>query len=121
MSTAIHDLRNELHNRSLAMRAIDRIVSTMEFEETYKRATKEDRVAISNMILNANKEGVEFWVRNQHQYEDGARNIRELRIIGQKLGIRLYNRLPKALLLSEISKCRVVLTLSGNCEKPATS
>lgn len=121
MPTLIKDLRNELHNKACMIRSIDRIVNSVEFATAYEIAKLDDRVMVATMIRSGNKDGIEFWLRKERENDDGARPIRELRVIAQQLGIRFYNRLPKALLLSEISKCRVILMSSANCVKSTAS
>ena len=97
-------LRVNAHNRSCRVRAVSRLVSTDEFEAAYLQADATGQDAVLELIKKENYEGVKTWVYNIRASQDiAAMTLRKLRLLGQKLGVKDYYRLPKVLLLSEIT------------------
>jgi hypothetical protein len=78
-------------------------VDSEEFAGTYAAAGDEDRAAAAALVLSGDRVGVEDWLRDRRSKDVSALSVKELRALAQGLGVRFYNQLPKALLLSEIA------------------
>jgi hypothetical protein len=100
---SLNDLRCEIRDRTLAFRCIERIIATEQFEEAYRKAKPICKEEVEGFIKAGDRDKLECWVRKQLNAEYGEMTIRELRRIAQRFGVPLYNRLPKASLLSEIT------------------
>ena len=101
LSTAT--LRRISHDLACRSRAVDRLVSSDDFDDAYSPADTDARLAAAELIRSSDRDGLEDWLRLHRPvrgHEDMT--LRELRAVGQQLGIRSYNHLPKAILLSEI-------------------
>jgi hypothetical protein len=102
MRPDVRTLRRESRDRANLARAVSRLVASEAFAEAFDR-DGDDAEAVTAMVRSLDKEGLECWMRRRVVgREVGALSLRELRAVGQKLGVRSYNRLPKASLLSEI-------------------
>lgn len=98
------DLRREAHDRVCRARAVARLVDSDDFTIAYTRAVSSDRAIASDLIRELNKDGLHDWIVAMLPAKDNSgKTLRELRIVGQRLGIRNYHMLPKAILLSEIA------------------
>lgn len=92
----------EVQDRVNRQRAIERVIARPDFVEAYERACQSCRSHVETLIVGCDREGVVRWIREQVSREYGELSLRELRRIGQKLGVPRYNNLSKDLLLSEI-------------------
>jgi len=92
----------EVQDRVNRQRQMERLISRTDFVEAFERAAETARITVYGLVAACNREGVLRWVREQLTKEYGECSLRELRRIGQRLGIPRYNNLPKELLLSEI-------------------
>lgn len=104
MQRSLSQVQCDLAARVLAMRSIQRILTLVEFEEAYETATDEQRTQVNNCIDSVDRIGVERWLRNQRDTELASQSVTVLRRRAQSLGVPYYNRLSKAVLLSEITK-----------------
>lgn len=90
------------------MRSLQRLVETDLFDEIFIKASMEEQNKVKAFIEQNNHRGVLEWLsiqqRNNMKLED--MNMRELRTLGGKLGIRDYSNLTKASLLSAIIQKR---------------
>ena len=100
MRPDIRALRRESRDRANRARAVSRLVAGDLFEAAYSAVGDDD---VTAMVRAFDREGIERWLRAQPDSPDlGSLSVNQLRLIGSKLGVRSYNRLPKASLLSEI-------------------
>ena len=102
MRPDVRTLRRESRDRANRARATSRLVSGEAFEEAYAAASDADADALVLLLQADDRDGIEQWLKSRQANEVGAMTLRELRTLGQKLGVRSYNHLPKASLLSEI-------------------
>lgn len=103
MRPDVRTLRRESRDQANHARATYRLITSEAFEDAYETASDDAAERVIAMVRSNDKEGVERWLkRTKDGVEVGALSLRELRSLGQKLGVRSYNRLPKASLLSEI-------------------
>lgn len=98
----LQTLRSGHRNKICEARSIDRTINSDEFATAFEKADDLSREAVSGIVRNGNKAALEDWLRVARQTSHAEMSLRELRVVGQQLGVRHYNRLPKALLLSEI-------------------
>lgn len=94
----------EVQDRVNRQRQIERIVARTDFVEAYERADEAYRSKVEALIVACDREGVVRWMREPKGH--GERSLRELRRMGQRLGVPRYNNLPKDQLLSEIARVR---------------
>ena len=100
MRPDIRTLRRESRDRANHARAVYRVVAGEAFEDAYLAAGDD---AVAAMVASGDKDGLERWLHARTAGDGfGALTLRELRGVGQKLGVPSYNHLPKASLLSEI-------------------
>lgn len=98
------DLRRDARDRVCRARAVARVVESPAFEEAWERAAGEARARAALLVRSLDKDGLDAWIAGTRPEGDlGALTLRQLRIKGQRLGIRGYHILPKAILLSEIA------------------
>lgn len=90
----------DVHQRCLDMRALDRLVLTTSFSEALK--IDPNNLDLHNAISMCNVTFVEVWIKDTLRREIGEYNIRELRNLASKLGIKGYTSLSKDQLLVEI-------------------
>lgn len=102
MRPDVRTLRRESRDRANLARAAYRLVASEAFEEAYAAADDAQAATLVLLVQANDKEGIECRLKARRDDEVGALSLRELRTLGQKLGVRSYNRLPKASLLSEI-------------------
>lgn len=100
----LEKIQNNLHNRILDLRGIERRTKHLSFITIFDKADYEDQQQVLVYIKDCNKYLIENWIRNQRQRIYNEMSLRELRQIGRKLCIPYYARLSKAILLSEISQ-----------------
>ena len=97
------DLRLESHDTACRARATAHAVGTEAFQAAYESAPPEARAAAALLARRLDHRGLWDWLRRHRRAPDPATmTVRELRRLGQQLGVPRYNQLPKALLLSEI-------------------
>ena len=97
-------LRGNAHNRACRSRSIARTVASEDFERAYNLASSGARIVIVAIVERLDKDALDQWILDQREPSDlSGWSLRELRAEGQRLGIRNYNNLPKALLISEIA------------------
>lgn len=96
-------IRQISHERLLSARVIDRIVGSDEFGKYYTKCSGPDKLAAEQLVDSSNKNSLESWmIARRKEFDFAALSIQQLRQLGQQLGVRNYNRLPKAPLLLEI-------------------
>lgn len=100
----IEDLANEVHKRFLILRSIDRTIITPTFKTLFAKASESDKLKVQELINAIDGEGFESWIKRQAQAEYSAMTVRDLRKLGQRLGIPYYNQITRPQLLSEITK-----------------
>jgi hypothetical protein len=98
------DLRLESHDTHCRARATAHVVATEAFQDAYAAAPPEARAVAALLVRRLDHPGLWDWLRRRHRRapDPAAMTARELRRLGQRLGVPRYNQLPKALLLSEI-------------------
>lgn len=104
----VSELRRASHDLACRARAVSRLVWSDEFAAAYARASDDGRAAAARLIRSSDRAGLDAWVSRQRGAgtggaDPGTLTLRELRALGQRLGVRRYNQLPKAQLLSEIA------------------
>lgn len=76
-----------------------------EFGVAYAQANDDEKRKVNGYINLVNLEGLRCWIAKQLNGQDYAElSLRKLRSVAQTLGVPFYSRLPKASLLSEISR-----------------
>lgn len=113
----VSEIQLALHAQLNNTRSLHRLVCLPEFEEAFKTANEEQRTIVKKLINTGNREGVEKWLAIQHRdkVDFESLTMRELRVMAQQLGIKAYNFLPKASLLSEIKRARNQETGEATC------
>jgi hypothetical protein len=91
-----------VHERILYLRSLERILEDTDFEELFENASDEDKKKIMKMAEDGDKDGILKWTKSSVEYTLEQMNIRKLRVLGRRYGIRRYNSIPKASLLSEL-------------------
>ena len=93
-------IQMKVRNKYLKYRSINRLVIQPYFKEAWKIGNKE--LAIE-FIEKGEKDKLDQWVKNtlkDNSFE--AWNMKDLRLLGSKLGVKNYNYLLKLELLSSI-------------------
>lgn len=117
-------IRQIAHDRALSARAIDRMIGSEEFARLYSKCPEPDKIAAEQLTNSGDKDGLEAWMAaRMSEFDIAALPIRELRQMGQKLGVCNYNRIPKALLISEIQnatqrRCQEIEQVDGHAPPP---
>lgn len=96
------DLQQLMHTKLLALRSLDRILSSEAFKMIYESATEEQRDAVKLLIQDGDKLAIEQWMAAQEIKPYENMTVVELRQHARKLGVLNYHLLPKASLLSAI-------------------
>jgi hypothetical protein len=111
----LRDIQKAVHAQLLNIRNLDRLVSSLEFEEAYTGASLGKRNIVKRFIADSYLSGVEKWIaiqkRDSMDYE--ALPVKQLRVLAQGLGILGYHYLPKTSLLSEIKNAHTQETRSS--------
>ena len=97
-------LKEEVHNRILKLRSIEGMLLSLRFDRLWTDSTPDDKAKVTELIENADKKGVQKWIRDHASIDLGEMSILKLREIGQRLRVPNYSRLDKPLLLSAIIK-----------------
>ncbi len=96
-------IRQACHARMLSARTINRIVESDDFRDYFLKSSELVQTTAEQFILNGDKDGLESWMHDRrNEFDNAALSIKELRRIAQQLGVKGYNALPKALLLTGI-------------------
>ena len=101
---AIHDIKNDVHNRTLNFRALDRLVNSFEFEEAFNIDSNNEKVRIA--IIEGNIEFIEKWINSTLTREIGELSIRKLRLLASELEVKYYTSLKRNELIQEILKAK---------------
>ncbi len=100
MSMALRMSQN-LSNRILTLRAIQRRLNNPDFQIIYDGLRDEDRSLVDAIIASENHYMLAKWFKAQKKIEN--QGIRDLRAKARKLGIRRWYELDKHTLLREIN------------------
>jgi Rho termination factor, N-terminal domain len=95
------DIQHLMRSRLLAIRALERILTSDTFKNVFEATTEEQRDIVKQHINNGDKIAIEKWIAMQEKSPEQM-NVVQLRQLASKLGIANYNLLPKASLLSAI-------------------
>lgn len=98
--TSVPNVRQNIHNRCLDFRAMDRLVQTPEFEQAF--SLDPSNVFVQFALLSGNVIEVDKWVKATLKREIGEMSIRNLRDVASQLGIRYYSTLTKDELIVQI-------------------
>jgi hypothetical protein len=105
MSMTHSTLVRGIQDRVLNLRAIERLVTLNCFQTAWGKASEVEKDFAEHLIDQGDKDGLKTWARRQTKEVDyGSMNLQELRSVGRQFAIRNYNRLTKAILLSEIEQ-----------------
>lgn len=97
-------IRSKLHLRLCKIRAIYRVVFSLKFELAFNRADSENKSKVETMISNQDAEELENWLKRQADRTIEELTMRELRSMGQRLGVKNYNNISKGLLIAEVRR-----------------
>lgn len=102
MSNDLEEIRKTISRSILRMRAIERIVNSVSFEEAWAEAVADTKQEAMRYINGGNRNALTRWVKNHAPTELGAKSLRELREYAKKLGIPYSSRMDKGTVLTEI-------------------
>jgi hypothetical protein len=102
MSKTHADLLAEVQERLNKQRRVERAILRPDFVEAFGTACEPAKAKAEELVAACDSDGINRWVQEQTRPEYGTMTLRDLRKIGQELGVPYYNNLPKASLLSEI-------------------
>lgn len=98
-------IRCEIRERLLAMRCLERLITSPEFAAVFEAACPECQDEAERFIAQEDAAALRRWIaKQQTNVNYGELPLRELRVVAQRLGVPFYSRLAKATLLSEIKK-----------------
>lgn len=100
---SVGEARQAVHSKLLNIRNLFTVVTGPKFIEAWGRATDDQKGQLSALIERGDHAELSTYVRTVLRDSLGDLNVRELRKIAQECGVRGYNTLPKASLLSAIS------------------
>lgn len=99
-------IRAGVHSQLLRVRTILRITESDEFKTAFDLADSESKEKVIAIIEKGDRDAFEIWLKEEIQKRIGVdeMSIRELRKLGQKLSVRGYNILPKAILVDRVKR-----------------
>lgn len=92
-----------IQRETLNLRAIDRIIQSNEFVESWKQSSVERRQKLLEVLGNKDLTGVRLWMASGPKKLPDM-SYRELRDLAQRHSIPKYSRLDKEQLLRALSK-----------------
>ena len=96
----LKSIRMDLHSQMLTTRALYRCVLTSQFEEAFANTNDLGREELKKILDSGNQLSLQRWIE---MYRDTSCNtMRELRLLGQRLGVTGFQYLSKSSLLSAI-------------------
>lgn len=109
---AIHNIRNDVHNRTLNFRALDRLVNSADFEEAFK--IDSNNQAVRNALIEGDVLFIEKWIDQTLTREIGELSIRKLRLLASELEIPYYSSLTRIELIQKILKVKNDIRIEEN-------
>lgn len=100
---AREDLKSEIHLEILNLRALEYVLNSEEFHNLYSACSH--RQEIDFYLERRDVEAIKFWMHAQRISDLTQYNIKQLRLMGQRLRVRDYHLLSKNQLIVEIHKC----------------
>ncbi len=93
-----------LHSQVCTVRSMLRLSETEGFRKAFDAANEAGKDVALKLINDGDKDGLCQWIKVQLHTQKAVEclSIRELRQLGQQLGVRHYNVLPKGRLIHEI-------------------
>lgn len=100
------DVKAVLHTRLLRTRSIIRIVESSQFERAYDGAVDEQRGVAQGIINNLDLKGLKQWLQRRlgEIVAVEEMSMRELRKLGQRLGVKQYYTLPRESLITALKQ-----------------
>ena len=95
-------LREEVHNRAMTFRTIENILLRPMFVRLWIDSTDAEKKTVEEIIKQGDRNRLNKWMENHPSVDLGEKPFRNLRRIGQKLGIENYSRLDRAQLIAAI-------------------
>lgn len=92
-----------IQRETLNLRAIDRIIQSNEFVESWKQSSVERRQKLLEVLGNKDLTGVRLWMASGPKKLPDM-SYRELRDLAQRHSVPKYSRLDKEQLLRALSK-----------------
>lgn len=108
-------LKEEVHEFFCLVRKCRYLVYSDNFEVAYKAATKKERVQIQKHVKESNREAIKLFITDKllKGQPFDQMTIKQLRNIGQHLGIKDYYKLTKADLIGEVENVAARLKKSS--------
>jgi hypothetical protein len=95
MKRTLKELQQEVSNRVLELRAIDRIIRSESFQQVYTHEISEEILYNKNSLIK--------WIKEQKENKPYCEyTLRELRVVGRRFAIPDWHNKSKQILLSEI-------------------
>lgn len=96
------EIRHKVHQKLLAARNLFTLVNGPRFISAWSTANENQKSTIMDLVDSGEATKLSIYIRNVLHDSLGNMNVRELRRLAQQCGIRGYNTLPKASLLSAL-------------------
>ena len=100
----LNELAEEVAARVLLMRKLQRLVTSQKFLSVFEDLSSADKEEARAFILAGDVNGLNTFLIGKAERALGTLPIAILRARASQLGVPYYQKLPKALLLSEIQK-----------------
>ena len=85
-----------VRRETLNLRAIDRIIQSPEFVESWRQASIQEREELLRVLGNKNLAGIKLWLKPRNVAD---MSYRELRDLAQRYSLPRYSRLDKEQLI----------------------
>ena len=104
----LKELQENLHDKTLFFRSLERLSKTLKFERAFNKASEEDQKDIIKCIDSFDKKGILCKLKTLLRESIDTYNITDIRLIASTIGIRHYSSMTKAQLLSLIHQSGVI-------------
>lgn len=106
-------LRTTIHERYIAYRAIDVLLSLPVTEMLWEASTDDLKSKLTALALAGDRYGVTKWIKTHPAHNLSELSVRILRLEAQKEGIKNYSRMTKIELIEALEWIRRQPATSG--------
>ena len=95
-------LREEVHQKVLLLRSLETTILQPKFERLWLDSSRRQKDEVVTHIIKEDRKKLIAWMRNHPSIDLGEKSLRQLRVIGRRLGVKNYSRLTIAGLITAI-------------------
>ena len=86
------------------MRSLETTILQPKFERLWEDSSQQQKDEVATHIIKEDREKLMQWIQNHPSIDLGEKSLRQLRIIGSRLGVKNYSRITIAELIKAIYK-----------------